>query len=158
MKNMRDNKLTAWRNVKKGLSVLTCTVLLAPNAHAASLSKKQRWLMRFAGVGLVGLGFLAQSQEQDYNSKAADVVNNFNATHPNTGAANYANDEFSALSQQSAYQRNSNAWSIGRDASWSAAGLLVTASFIPDTWVSPTQNNDGIMIGHRWAFGLPHKE
>lgn len=142
--------------MKKGLSVLTCAVLLSHNAHAASLSKKQRWLMRFAGVGLVGVGLFAQSQEQGYDSKAADTINNFNSSHPNGNAANYARDQFSAVAQQSAYQRDSNAWNIGKNASWAAAGLLISASFIPDAWLSPTPDKEGVMVGGRWKFGLPH--
>jgi hypothetical protein len=111
--------------------------------------------MRFAGIGLVGVGLLAQSQANDYDSKASDVMSNFNASH-SPGGANYTRDQFNAVAQQSAYQKDSNAWDIGKSASWGAAGLLITASFIPDAWIGPADNHDGVIVGRRWHFGLPH--
>jgi hypothetical protein len=35
--------------------------------------------------------------------------------------------------------------------------LLVAASFVPDAWITPTEKNDGVIMGGRLHFGLPRK-
>jgi hypothetical protein len=144
--------------MKKVASALMCLVLLTPSANAVSLTKKQRWLMRIAGAGLVGVGFFARTQESSYSSKADDTMNNFNATHTNKQASSYINDQFNAVAQQSAYQQNASAWNIGKNASWGTAGLLFTMSIIPNTWTRPTENGDGAVVGYQWKMGLPHRK
>ena len=145
-------------------TVFLCLVLAgfsaAPNAQALELTRRQRWLFRALGVGLVGVGFIARSNEEAANRRADAAMADFLASHQNSQVPGFRNDQFDAVAAQSAHQRNANAWSIGKNASWGMAGLLFTASLVPNSWLRPAESGQGATIGYdiHWGEGgLPRK-
>jgi len=106
-------------------------------------------------MGLVGLGFFARSNESDYNQKADNAMSDFAASHSSRQGAGSPNDQFGALALQSSDERSANAWNLGKNASWGTAGLLFTISIIPNTWIKPVDNGNGVMVGYEVKFPLP---
>jgi len=141
--------------MKKTALLLLALSLAVPNLHAAALSKKQRWAMRVIGIGLVGAGFVARNNEAINNQKAQDAVSNISLANRQNPA--FLQQEFNAIADQSSDQKNANAWSIGKNASWGMAGLLFTTSFIPDTWIKPARNGQGVMVGYEIKMGGKEK-
>jgi len=138
--------------MKRAGTIALCLSFLAAQSFAIEWTPKQRWTMRVLGAGFVGLGFLARNNESVNNQRADDTINQFNSTHSNS-APNFLNDQFSAVGQQSAYQRTANAWSIAKNASWGMAGLLFTISAIPNSWTRPVERGDGVIIGYDVRVG-----
>ena len=139
--------------MKKALAFALALSVSVPPAYAVSWTPKQRWIMRILGVSFIAVSFVARNNESVNNEKADNVMQEFSSSHTNKQAPNYLSEQFNAVARESEFRRSANAWSIGKNASWGLAGVLLTISFIPNAWTRPVGRGNGILIGYNLKIG-----